>query len=255
MKKFLPVLLLAFIFFSCKKENPSQKSAPVLYPTQITRTFSNSSDVVKLQYTYNAQNQIIKEESFRNNVLERTNKFGYNANGRLDFKHVYGSTGHFLEQDELFYNSGKLEKLHHSYIDTAGVPGLHHINTYTYDSEGRISRITELAPDRTLVKSRTYNFQPNNRVESAGTGDHGQFMDKIAVAYDGKLNPFANTNITLVKFAGNELKMELKNQSDQVVFSYINSLDYNAEGYPVKRVQTISDGSVITETYTYKEAE
>src|SRR5678815_2563892 len=119
MKKLLPVLCFAFVFFACEKENPEKKPEPVLYPTQIRRTFSYTSDVVTQQYTYNAQNQVNREDIFRNNGLERSSNFSYNAAGKQSYKRVYGSTGRFLEQDEFLYSAGNvLDKMNHAYIDT-----------------------------------------------------------------------------------------------------------------------------------------
>ncbi|MBK0401590.1 hypothetical protein I5M27_01255 [Adhaeribacter sp. BT258] len=255
MKKVLPVLFLAFAFLSCEKEKPAPIPEPelVFFPTEITRTTSLSPDVVKLKYTYNAANQLIKEEIFGNGALERYSVFSYLADGKLHRKRIYGSTGVFLEQDEMVYNGGNLpQKLLHSYPDAAGAPNLHHQRLYFFDANGNITRWTELAPDNQLTNSRTYVYKSNNAVTSTGTGDQGQFQDIIEISFDGKMNPFANTNINPITFAGNELKMELKDEAGRVVSSYTNTYDYNEKGFPVKRTQTLSNGTVKTETYVYK---
>ncbi|MFC5269208.1 hypothetical protein [Adhaeribacter terreus] len=255
MKKLLPALFLAFAFFSCKNEksDPTPNQELLLYPTEITRTTSHSPDVVKIKYTYNSENQIVKEEVFGNNVLERSSVFSYFADGNLHFKQVYGSTGRFLEQDEMVYNGGTLpQKLLHSYIDSTGTPNLHHKRMYLFEANGNITRWSDQTPDNYLINSRTYLYKSNNLVETTGTGDHGQFQDKIELTFDGKMDPFANTNINPVRFAGNELKMEMKNQAGQVISFYTNAYEYNDKGFPVKKIQTLSDGTVKTETYVYK---
>jgi hypothetical protein len=255
MKKILPVLLLAFAFLSCEKEKPAPKPKPepVYYPIEITRTSSLSPDVVQLKYSYNAANQLIKEEIFGNNVLERTSVFSYHPDGTLHRKRVYSSTGRFLEQDEMVYSGGNLpQKLLHSYPDSAGTPNLHHQRLYLFDASGQITRWSELSPDNQLTNSRTYVYKSNNLVASTGTGDQGQFQDLIEVTYDGKSDPFRNTNINPIRFAGNELKMELKDENGRIISTYTNAYEYNEKGFPLKRTQTLSNGTVKTETYVYK---
>src|SRR5690606_24290196 len=179
---------------------------------------SGSSEVELLRYTYNAQNQVTREDILLQNVLQRYRLYTYSQEGKVTKKQTFNAAGRLLEQDENFYTSSQIpEKIRHSYADANGNPQLHHTRNFEFYADGRLKRWTDLAPDNEVISSRSYTYREGSAVASIEINGQGKFLNKIEQVYDGLPDPYKNTAVQLIPFAGNELLMELKDENEQVI--------------------------------------
>lgn len=259
MKLNLAIPVLVFLslmlgFSACKENNPEPAALPGrFYPLSVTRTASYTSEVTRSAFTYNANNQLTREDLFKNDVPQGYNLFFYDAAGKLIKKTYHNATGRLLEQDLITYTpAGFPDKLLHGYFDSVGTFAPHHYRLHSFRADGRIEEWSDFTPAGALLNRRTYAYPAAGRIVSPAFGSTGQLANTSEITLDQQLQPFQHTTVNLVPYAGNELSHRVTDVNGQEISAYQNALVYNQAGYPESITQTHTNGIVKTEVYTYR---
>ena len=255
-KHLLFFVLFGLSFSACEEKEPTAPTpepAPKFYPVSISRTNSYSADITKSEFTYNGSNQVIREQTLKNEQLQSSVLFTYDVNGKLTDREYHSGTGQLVEIDNITYNpAGLPDRLSHAYVDANRQPTPHHYRLHEFNAEGKISKWTDYKADGTVINSRTYAYPEQAKVVSPAFNNNGQHVNTSEITLDQNPMPFQNTTLNLLPYAGNELKHVMKDLNGQVVLDYTNTITYNEAGYPIKIVQLNADGTTKTEVYQYK---
>ena len=252
---FIFALAIGLSLVSCDKKStePSPEIEKKYYPVSVTRTASYTPDIIRSEFTYNGENQIIREIIYKNEVQQSLTLFTYDVSGKLTNRDYHSETGQLKEQDNITYSpAGLLDRLSHAYVDANRQPTPHHYRLHEFNTDGKISKWTDHYANGSLWNSRTYTYDNAGKVTSPAYDNNGQQVNTSEITLDDHPLPFQNTTINLVKYSGNELQHEIKDLNGNVISAYTNKIIYNEAGYPEKITQTYTDGTVKTEIYKYK---
>jgi hypothetical protein len=158
------------------------------------------------------------------------------------------------EQNYLTYNAaGQLDRFSHAYIDTAGNKNFHHYRDFKYEAAGRISQAQDFSPSGNLQKTLAITDESDLSILVEERGANNALSLKSISTFDGKHHPLLNTGINFMQQLrpGNEIDNKLYDAAGTEIISWTKDITYNASGYPLKIVQTYSNGVIKTETYSY----
>lgn len=246
-------LLLALFLFSCHSEK--RTPAPTqFYPIEVVKTESYSSKATTSKFIYDANRKLAREEILLDSQPDSYKLYDYDASGRLVTVSFYNYKDVLQEQNYLTYNSsGQLDRFSHAYIDTSGNKHPHHYRDFIYEADGRISQTQDFSPSGSLQKTLSIIDENNVRIRVEERGADNAISLKSISNFDGKSHPLLATGINFMSQLrpGNELNNKLYNAAGTEIISWTKNITYNASGYPLKIVQTYSNGVIKTETYRY----
>lgn len=291
MKKYIIVLTLLSLFFtSCNKDeiipdeiipdelvgdNPKLLLSEYNYDDQywkVKMKYNSSGQMVekglfengdttrlpymRLNYFYNAEGSISKEEFYNIIVYGKADYF-YNNNNLTKIIHRIGAedvsyTTYEFNEDATFYSQES--EYHCGGCDPPIVKTYNQLESFvTYNSDGFITRIERKNLDNELVDDFTFNYNNGNIIEIVDVLN----SDKLEVNYDD--SPNFNTYITGIQSILNEsilglpyletFRTILSNMPLFFKFNNVNNpleykfngeviktfrYEYNEYGYPVK---------------------
>ncbi len=251
------VLLSGLFLVSCvydpdKKAEPAPASVKY-YPTQVVKTIVPAGDTITTRYTYNAANQVTREDQFRQGALQTYILYTYSAAGNLEKRNYFNASNQEFERYNYETNgAGKITKLSHATVNASGTPTLHHYVTYKFNGNGLVEELTEFN-ENNLV-SKILKFQVVNasteKVQSLRNDNALEFTSLNQ--YDLKQHPLSATILNTNNLPGNLTSHTLTDEINQSTVSATSVITYNEAGYPEVSKQQFSDGRIVTETFTYK---
>jgi hypothetical protein len=248
-KNFLPLILLAFTFFSCSNDDDNAKVTPVTTAAKgcilLEWNDQNGSNFNQTIFNYNSQNRIVNLKPKTNGVPDSASfTVDYNAAGQISrYTYWHGTTQKTYEQ--YTYNSDNLltKKETFSHNAVAVIPV--YIYTYVYDANKKLIKrnVYAATAPTVLISYIDYTYPTSNTALAQGYYDEDG---------NGTLDHTSNEEYTfdnkksvqqLIGVIWDDEFISPNNATKQVYTSigstpftatYTFTYDYNAEGYPTK---------------------
>jgi len=240
MKKILLFCAIALALNSCSSDDSSDSGSSNGDGVLLKKTIATDAEGTKVtsNYTYDG-NKIVS-------VIDNSG----------DSNEYYTYTGDLITKLEYKLPNGTVEQ----------------INTYSYDSNGRLATFVRIHPDTDWGNKELYTYNADGTITAKHyTGDsktqtflnstgtikfaNGEvieitddFQDDHAYTYDTKNNPLKNViGWNKINFTDGETNDVLHNMltdkvGTEVWYSY--SYTYNADGYPTKSVESVEEETV-----------
>lgn len=269
--KLLTALILLFFISACKKDEDNvDNNTPLPQKSCFINTIVSGTD--KTVYTYDAENRVIKVESFEANVLDYYETFTY-TNSNVTVKYFEGN-GTADGQDVAEMQNGRVTKVvsTDSYTNNGFTETYTSTYVYEYNSAGFLTKSTGESktttnkpntPATTSTETITYTYQNDNlsqKVESYQSGSssytstysYEYFTDKDNVVNIGyEIGDYDDEYVFLF---GKQSKNLIKKVSyvDRDVNSGVTqnysgsstyTFDYDANGKPNKVTEVSSNTS------------
>ena len=258
MKKLISILTVAFLITACSKsddEVETQKQVKTYLKSEVIDVFNGTTTfTLSSNYTYNSQNQIIGIEETSSDTYYSSDKsytnFVYNSQGKLEsyqLEYTVNGTTYNYKNTYIYSPESVVQEITTTNLATNTITQR---NSYEYTTNGLIFRYIQASGTVGQTNIYTYNGDNISQIEyknQSGTTVQIQNFN----GYDNKPNPFQ------LKWASVPDKLRsINNCSSEVrttsstgaVTTTQYSYEYNADGYPTKRID-ITSGRTATWTY------
>lgn len=258
MKKIISILTVSVLLTACSKsDDKALTQAPVknyLKSEAIdvfngTTTFTLSSN-----YTYNSQNQIIGIEETSSDTNYNPNKsytnFVYNSKGKLEsyqFQYTMNGTTYNYKNTYIYSPESVVQEMTTTNLATNTITQR---NTYEYTTNGLTFRYIQASGVVSQTNIYKYNGDNISQIEYKNQSGTTIFIQNYN-GYDNKPNPLqlkwesVPDKLRSINNSNSEVKTI---SSTGAVTTTQYNYEYNADGYPTKRID-ITSGRTATWTY------
>lgn len=257
-------MLVLFTTVNCSSNNneptpPSKEVKKVIlssYTFKITDGDNIDSYIIDLVYdkNNNVQKHIVKNEVTSNSKLI--------DNTTYTFNYIYNDNQQLVSVQETNDKNNKYSILEFEYDNLHQMTKLYSKNknyevNFSHNEKKQIDEA--FLPTSSTIKNMQLQYDNNGNLTNVSTNDNPNISESYT--YDNHKNPFQNMPINIQLDLNMTMATDIKYYYTPVnnIYTYKLGLreigtiqyEYNSDDYPITSKRTL-DGSIITETFTYK---